>query len=86
MKLFVTASDEVRARRRHDELVARGLPSRLGDVLADIRARDARDAGRADAPMRRADDAVLIDTSDLGADEAAARACAAVEAAMGPRR
>ncbi|WP_371037277.1 d(CMP) kinase [Rhodosalinus sp. FB01] len=80
VKLFVTASAEVRAERRHKELLARGHDTRLEEVLADIRARDTRDAGRADAPMRAAADAVLIDTSGLGIDEAVARAIAEVEA------
>ncbi|WP_371061455.1 d(CMP) kinase [Rhodosalinus sp. 5P4] len=80
VKLFVTASAEVRAERRHKELLARGHDTRLEEVLADIRARDARDAGRADAPMRAAADAVLIDTSGLGIDEAVARAISEVEA------
>ncbi|WP_371056646.1 d(CMP) kinase [Rhodosalinus sp. K401] len=80
VKLFVTASAEVRAERRHKELLARGHDTRLEEVLADIRARDTRDAGRADAPMRAAEDAVLIDTSGMGIDEAVARAIAEVEA------
>ena len=80
VKLFVTASAEVRAERRHKELLARSHDTRLEEVLADIRARDTRDAGRADAPMRAAEDAVLIDTSGMGIDEAVARAIAEVEA------
>jgi cytidylate kinase len=78
-KLFVTASPEVRARRRHEELLALGRPSHLADVLIDIRARDERDAGRATAPLARAPDAHLLDTSALTADEAIAEAIAAVE-------
>ena len=78
-KLFVTASPEVRARRRHDELVRLGRPSHYEDVLIDIRARDERDMGRATAPLARAPDAHLLDTSDLSVDQAIAEAIAAVE-------
>jgi cytidylate kinase len=79
-KLFVTASAEVRARRRHRENIDRGLASDYETVLADVRERDARDTDRAEAPLRPAKDAVLIDTSTLGIDEAVAEAIAAVEA------
>jgi cytidylate kinase len=79
-KLFVTARPEVRAERRHAELIARGLAAAYEEVLADIRERDARDAGRASAPMKPAEDAVLLDTSELDIDTALARAIAAVEA------
>lgn len=79
-KLFVTASPEVRAARRHAELMNAGAAVTLEEVLADIRARDARDAGRAAAPLARAEDADLLDTSDLGIDEAVRRAIALVEA------
>jgi cytidylate kinase len=64
-KLYVTAAPEVRARRRFLELTAAGRDVTEAAVLADIVARDARDMGRADAPLRRADDAVLLDTSKL---------------------
>lgn len=77
-KLFVTASAEVRAERRFAELTAKGLDLTLGQVLSDIRERDARDAGRADAPMVAAPDAVLIDTSDLSIEAAVEAACAVV--------
>lgn len=75
-KLYVTASAEVRARRRQLEDYDRDYPA----ILAEILARDERDASRADAPMRRADDADLLDTSDLGIDDAVQRAIALVEA------
>jgi cytidylate kinase len=78
-KLFVTASPETRARRRFDELVGLGLNVHYEDVLLDIQARDARDSGRAAAPLRMADDADLLDTSALGVDAAVGRAIAAVE-------
>lgn len=82
VKLFVTASAEVRARRRWLELGGDAAPKSLADVLAEVRERDARDMGRADAPLRPASDAVTLDTSELSADEAVAVACAAVEAAL----
>jgi CMP/dCMP kinase len=78
-KLFVTASAEVRARRRVAELLARGMPSHYDDVLIDIRARDERDSGRAAAPLVQAGDAELLDTSDMDVDEAIAAAIGLVE-------
>lgn len=78
-KLFVTASPEVRARRRHAEMVGRGVDVRLNAVLADVHARDARDTGRTDAPLIRAADAMLLDNSDMDKDAALAAAIAFVE-------
>ena len=83
VKLFVTASAEARARRRFDELKARGMEVHFTDVLADIRARDGRDTERTEAPLAMAKDAVLIDTSDMAIEEAIATALAAVEQRMG---
>ena len=80
-KLFVTASAEVRAARRHAELLGRGSEASFEAVLADVKERDARDAGRAEAPMVAALDAVLIDTSSMSIDAAVTAAIAAVEAA-----
>ncbi|AGI69386.1 cytidylate kinase Cmk [Octadecabacter antarcticus 307] len=74
VKLFVTASSTKRAQRRMDELNAKGLGLAFGDVLADVEARDTRDRDRATAPLKPADDAVFLDTTDLTADEAIARA------------
>jgi cytidylate kinase len=74
-KLFVVASDATRAARRQREL---GV-DRLETVLADLRARDARDAQRAVAPMVRAEDALLLDTTDLSIDAAVAEAVAYVD-------
>ena len=74
VKLFVTASPEVRAHRRWLELTAAGHELTEAAVLNDVRDRDARDASRKDAPMRPADDAVMFDTSSLGIDEALAEA------------
>lgn len=78
-KLFVTATPEIRARRRFEELTRMGLAVHEADVLLDIQARDARDSGRAAAPLVRAEDAMLLDTSRMGVEEAVAAAIAAVE-------
>ncbi len=79
VKLFVTASPEIRAERRFAELKRLGLNVHLADVLADIHARDDRDTGRGAAPLRQADDAVLIDTSNMTIEQATAAALAVVE-------
>ena len=68
VKIFVTAAPEIRARRRHLELEKRGQAPAFEDVLADIRKRDARDAGRADAPLKPAPDAQVLDTTTLDVD------------------
>jgi len=80
-KLFVTASPETRARRRFDELQAKGNTDSFEQVLSDVKTRDARDASRAEAPMVAAPDAVLLDTSDLGIDDAVAQAIAIIDRA-----
>ena len=82
VKLYVTASAEVRAERRRAELAAKGDERPFDEVLADVRMRDERDANRADAPLRRAADAVLIDTTDLSIEEAVERAAREVEKAL----
>jgi CMP/dCMP kinase len=74
VKLFVTATPEERARRRHLELVARDEPADFTAILEDIRRRDERDTSRAVAPLRPAPDAVVIDTTSLDADAAFRRA------------
>lgn len=79
VKLFVTASAEVRAERRFLELNAKGSDATREQVLADVRERDARDAQRSTAPMKPADDAVLLDTSDLSIEAALAQAVAFIE-------
>jgi CMP/dCMP kinase len=76
-KLFVTATPDVRAARRHSELRGRGEEISADAVLTDIRRRDARDSGRANAPLMIAPDAVLLDTSALNIEEAVAAAIAA---------
>lgn len=70
LKVFVTASPEERARRRHKQLIEKGISSTLDSLLRDIRERDARDAGRAVAPLAPAADAVILDTTDLTVDAA----------------
>jgi len=79
VKLFVTASPEVRAQRRLSELDGRGMHAHYEDVLADIHARDARDSGRQVAPLRPAADALLLDTSELTLDQSIAEALRLVE-------
>lgn len=79
-KLFVTASADVRAHRRHAEMLGRGVDVTFDAVLADVHARDARDTGRADAPLLRAPDAMLLDNSDMPRDAGIAAAIAFVEA------
>ena len=78
VKFFVTASLEARADRRHKELLDRGEASIHAEILADLEARDHRDATRAIAPTRAANDAVEIDTSSMSADQVFARALVAV--------
>ena len=78
-KLFVTASQEVRAQRRVRELLERGMPAGYDDVLIDIRARDDRDANRDAAPLVQAPDADLLDTSEMDVNEAIAVAIELVE-------
>lgn len=72
VKIFLTASAEVRAQRRYDELVKKGEKTTYAQVLAEMRQRDRQDSERAAAPLRQASDAVLLDTSALTLDEAVA--------------
>jgi CMP/dCMP kinase len=73
LKIFLTASPEVRARRRYDELVGKGQTVDLQKTLDEILVRDERDSNRAAAPLKQADDAVLLDTSALGEHEVVTR-------------
>lgn len=84
-KLFVTASVEARAARRLKELQDRGLPADPAAVLADMKARDERDSNRSAAPLKAANDAVLLDTTALDADAAYVAALAAVRAKLDER-
>ncbi len=79
VKLFVTATEETRAQRRHAELTAKGEKRTLEMVLFDLKARDARDAGRDTAPLAAAEDALLLDTTEMSIEEATAAAFAAVQ-------
>jgi cytidylate kinase len=79
VKLFIIANPEVRAHRRWLELKAKGSGIIEAEVLADLQERDARDAARKDAPMRRAQGAHLLDTSDLSIEAAFAAACAIID-------
>ena len=82
VKLFVTASPEVRATRRHAEMLSQGVDLDFGDVLTDIQARDFRDTTRADSPLKPADDAFLLDTGNLTIGAAVQAAIALVEARL----
>ncbi|UWR27204.1 (d)CMP kinase [Sulfitobacter sp. S223] len=79
VKLFVTASAEVRAQRRFAELSAKGITDSYETVLADVKSRDARDMERVEAPLRPADGAVVIDTSDLSIEQAVAQAITVIQ-------
>jgi cytidylate kinase len=82
VKLYVTASPEVRARRRYGEIVGNGGAGDFDTVLMDLRKRDARDMERADSPLRAAQDAHLIDTSEMGIEAAFLAAKTIIEAAL----
>lgn len=72
VKIFLTASPEARAKRRYKELTEKGSDVRYDDVLADMIKRDYDDSHRAIAPLKQADDAILVDTSDIGLEESIA--------------
>ncbi|HJW54274.1 MAG TPA: (d)CMP kinase [Burkholderiaceae bacterium] len=76
LKIFLTASVEARAQRRYKQLIEKGFSANMQDLLNDLRERDARDSSRAIAPLKPAEDAHLLDTSDMSID-------AAVEAVLG---
>ncbi|MBE6451426.1 MAG: (d)CMP kinase [Alphaproteobacteria bacterium] len=80
IKLFVTASSEVRAKRRFDEFIAKGINTTYDKVLEDMIARDKRDQERASAPLKPADDAIVFDTSDMTAQEEINKAIEIIEA------
>ncbi|MFC4293184.1 (d)CMP kinase [Sphingorhabdus arenilitoris] len=85
VKLFITAPAEIRARRRHAEMVERGEQVAFETILSDTIARDERDTNRADAPLKAAQDALLLDTGDLTIGEAVQRAIALVNAQIRSR-
>ena len=80
VKLYVTATDEVRSQRRYLELLGKGAETTQAEVLADLQARDARDRDRTAAPLKPAADAILLDTSTMTIEQAVARAVAEVAA------
>ena len=69
VKIYLTASVEVRAKRRYDELIAKGEEADLSKVAEEIRIRDERDMNREISPLKQADDAILVDTSDMGVEQ-----------------
>ncbi|HUH49753.1 MAG TPA: (d)CMP kinase, partial [Mycoplana sp.] len=82
VKLFVTASPEVRARRRYDEIIANGGKADYDAVYEDVRRRDERDMGRADSPLRPAENAHLLDTSEMDIEAAFLAAKSIIDAAL----
>ncbi|MGE2728958.1 (d)CMP kinase [Mycolicibacterium vaccae] len=86
VKIFLTASAEVRARRRNAQNIANGLPDDYESVLADVRRRDHLDSTRAVSPLRAADDAVVVDTSDMNQAEVVAHLASLVEQRAGATR
>jgi len=83
VKLFVTASAHARAERRWREMQSRGMPVTLAEIEADILRRDERDTNRADAPLRAASDAIILDTTEMDREQALAAAIAAVVERIG---
>ena len=79
IKFFVTATPEVRAMRRHKEFIEKGIDSDYEDVLTQTKERDFRDSTRATSPLKPADDAVIIDTSDLAIDDVFNKVCAIID-------
>lgn len=86
VKIFLTAGDEERSRRRHEELLRRGHPSKLEEIRADLALRDRRDSQREHSPLRPAADAVVVDSTGLDPDEVAERILALVRKAEAPKR
>ena len=73
LKIFLTASIEERAKRRHKQLISKGIGAMLPDLLRDLGARDKRDAERLFSPLKPARDAVILDSTDLGIEEVVAQ-------------
>ena len=69
LKVFVTASAEVRAQRRYDELIAKGMPADFDDILKNVQERDYIDSHREESPLRQAEDAILLDNSNMTIEE-----------------
>lgn len=81
VKIYLTASDEVRARRRYDQLANAGREAVYEDILREVRERDQRDMTREISPLRRADDAMLVDSSDMTIDQVVEAILECVQAA-----
>ncbi len=82
VKLYVTASPEVRAKRRYEEIVAKGGEADYSEIFEDVRKRDARDMGRSESPLKPAGDAHLLDTSEMGIEAAFQAAKSIIDAAL----
>lgn len=79
LKIYLTASTMVRAKRRYDELVEKGQNCDLMEIEKDIAERDHRDMTRAESPLKQADDAILVDSSDLTIDEVVTKICSMIK-------
>jgi len=79
VKIYLTASSEVRAKRRYDEYISKGQEADYDEILAEINERDERDMNREVSPLRQADDAILIDSSDMTPEEVLDAICKAVK-------
>lgn len=79
IKFYITASPEVRAERRHKEFVAKGMNISYEQVLQDVKIRDERDSNRSSAPLKPADDAIILDTSSLSIEEVLQKACEIID-------
>jgi cytidylate kinase len=86
VKLFVTASAEVRAARRLRDILSRGGKGDLAEILADITRRDERDMGRADSPLRPAADAHLLDTTEMSIEAAFRAARTLIDSVLAKRK
>ena len=86
LKIYLTAGVEVRARRRYQELTAKNIPCSLEEIEKDIRERDERDRNRPVAPLKQAEDAVRIDTSDMTIEEVTDRIVELARERMGEER
>lgn len=82
VKLYVTASPEVRAKRRYDEIIGNGQPADYAAIFEDVKKRDERDMGRANSPLRPANDAHLLDTSEMSIEAAFQAAKTLIDAAL----
>lgn len=82
LKIYLTASPEIRAKRRYDELIARGTPQDYDELLQEIIQRDYNDMHRETSPLKQAEDAVLLDSSDLTLEQVVDRICALAKEAM----